>query len=340
MEGQEQAGRGDLMPRLPRHLIDEVRHLTRLSTLVGRHVKLKKVGAQWMGTCPFHQDSKPSLSVNDGKGVYYCFGCGAHGDLFTFVMETQGMTFQQAAEHLAVAAGLMTPDQAGRPKPVQRNPQEEAQARADWREQARQREAKAQAKQKAAAEEVNKTLSTCTPQFHPYLASKGFPDLMAPVTPSGQRLVIPVWNAQGEIRSAQYIRPDGTKRFQPGGQIKGNFHRIGRHYEVWLCEGYATGLSIHAALRARYIPAEIRVCFSANNLKVVGRALKMARRRVLAVADHDSSGVGLQAAQAVTQACWQPDVEGRDANDVHQARGLSALANALRTFWLENKETR
>lgn len=67
-----------------------------ISDIIGRHVKLRKRGAQMVGLCPFHSDRSPSFEVCDAKGVYHCFGCGASGDHVSFLMDKEGMTFRQA----------------------------------------------------------------------------------------------------------------------------------------------------------------------------------------------------------------------------------------------------
>ena len=69
--------------------------------VVGRHVELKKSGANHMGLCPFHGEKSPSFSVSATKQFYHCFGCGAHGDAIRFLMEHPGMSFVDAVRDLA-----------------------------------------------------------------------------------------------------------------------------------------------------------------------------------------------------------------------------------------------
>lgn len=84
-----------------------MRQRLRLSDIVGRRVKLTKKGKDHFGLCPFHNEKSPSFSLNDEKGFYHCFGCGAHGDMFKFLMETQGVGFREALEKLAGDAGVV-----------------------------------------------------------------------------------------------------------------------------------------------------------------------------------------------------------------------------------------
>lgn len=88
---------------------DEVRARLAISEVVGRKMKLTRKGHEHVGLCPFHNDRKPSLTVSDDKGFYHCFSCQAHGDIFAFVMETEGLSFPEALEQLAGFAGLEVP---------------------------------------------------------------------------------------------------------------------------------------------------------------------------------------------------------------------------------------
>jgi DNA primase len=89
--------------------LDEIRARTTLSTLVQRSTALKKAGAEWKACCPFHQEKTPSFWVNDAKGFYHCFGCGAHGDAIRWMIEQGGLSFVDAVKELAAGAGLEIP---------------------------------------------------------------------------------------------------------------------------------------------------------------------------------------------------------------------------------------
>ena len=78
--------------------------------VVGRHVQLKKGGANLMGLCPFHGEKSPSFSVSPSKQFYYCFGCGASGDAIKFLTEHTGASFRDAVTDLAQQVGLTVPD--------------------------------------------------------------------------------------------------------------------------------------------------------------------------------------------------------------------------------------
>src|SRR5258705_13341387 len=93
----------------PPQFLDELRARLPVSEVVGRRVKLKKAGREWKGLSPFNKEKTPSFTVNDQKGFYKDFSSGKHGDIFTFVMETDGLSFPEAVERLAAMAGLPMP---------------------------------------------------------------------------------------------------------------------------------------------------------------------------------------------------------------------------------------
>ena len=92
----------------PRFL-DELRSRLSIADIVGRKVKLTSKGREHTGLCPFHNEKTPSFTVNEDKGFYHCFGCGAHGDIIKFVMDTDKMPFVEAVEYLANLAGIPVP---------------------------------------------------------------------------------------------------------------------------------------------------------------------------------------------------------------------------------------
>jgi len=96
----------------PAQFIDEVRARIGLADVVGRRVKLVRRGREHSGLCPFHNEKSPSFTLNEDKGFFHCFGCGKHGSVFDFVMETEGLNFPEAVEKLALEAGLQIPEQS------------------------------------------------------------------------------------------------------------------------------------------------------------------------------------------------------------------------------------
>src|SRR5215210_1052552 len=89
--------------------LDELRARTLLSAVIAPSVKLLKAGREFKACCPFHQEKTPSFTVNDEKGFYHCFGCGAHGDVIRFLTDSRGMPFMDAVKELAGQAGMEVP---------------------------------------------------------------------------------------------------------------------------------------------------------------------------------------------------------------------------------------
>src|SRR5436190_1972175 len=102
--------------RFTPQFLDDLRARLPVSEVVGRRVKLKRAGREWKGLSPFQQEKTPSFTVNDQKGFYHDFSSGKHGDIISFLMETEGVGFTEAVERLAQMAGValpaVTPDAA------------------------------------------------------------------------------------------------------------------------------------------------------------------------------------------------------------------------------------
>lgn len=94
---------------LPPEFLDEIRARLSVSQVVSRRVKLRRQGREFVGLSPFKQEKTPSFTVNDQKGFYHCFATGEHGDIFTFLMKTEGLSFPETVERLASEAGLPMP---------------------------------------------------------------------------------------------------------------------------------------------------------------------------------------------------------------------------------------
>ena len=91
-------------------LLDEIRSRADIVEIVGQVVKLKRTGENWKGLCPFHTEKTPSFTVNPKRNIYHCFGCGAGGDAFSFLMRQERVAFPEAVRTLADRAGVALPD--------------------------------------------------------------------------------------------------------------------------------------------------------------------------------------------------------------------------------------
>ncbi len=94
------------MGRIPEATVEQVLASTDIVELVGRYVKLRRAGTNFVGLCPFHNEKTPSFNVSPSRNSYHCFGCGAGGTAIGFMMEHDGMTFVEAVKRLADAAGI------------------------------------------------------------------------------------------------------------------------------------------------------------------------------------------------------------------------------------------
>lgn len=97
------------MAKYDNNFVDELRTRLSIVDIVGRRVPLSKKGQKYWACCPFHNEKTPSFSVTEEKGYYHCFGCGAHGDIISFVMNTEHVEFKTALQELADLAGIKMP---------------------------------------------------------------------------------------------------------------------------------------------------------------------------------------------------------------------------------------
>lgn len=199
----------------------------------------------------------------------------------------------------------------------------------------RQREAECAQRREAAAHQARSILNTaspCSPE-HVYLRRKGIPALGNVRQDRNGMLLIPVRDHSGNVQSLQYIAPDGTKRFLVGGKVQGGHFVIPGKPEkpLVLCEGYATGASIHLACECT-----VYVAFSANNLPAVAAIVRntFPDNPILICGDSDETGrgKGQEAAQAAQARLVLPTFTagtGKDFNDLHQSEGLQEVRRQL-----------
>ena len=92
-------------------LIEEIRSKNDIVDVISTYVKLQKKGSSHFGLCPFHNEKSPSFSVSRSEQMYFCFGCGAGGNVFTFIMEYENFTFTEAVRFLAERVGIDIPEE-------------------------------------------------------------------------------------------------------------------------------------------------------------------------------------------------------------------------------------
>lgn len=182
---------------------------------------------------------------------------------------------------------------------------------------------------------ASKMLDAAVHNTHPYLIRKGFKYTLGLVLRN--QLLVPMYAVEDYSRllSIQTIAPDGTKLFLPGGRTKGAIYRLGNEKpeRVALCEGFATGLSVQAAMKLLPWRFAVIVCFSANNLLAVSRNYPTA----CVCADNDESAVGQRTAEQTGLRWVMPPTIATDFNDMHQSAGLIHVVEALRKSFTEGE---
>ena len=205
--------------------------------------------------------------------------------------------------------------------------------KAAWRAKRQAAQATQEQNYRRAATRAAEQLRSATPSEHSYLHRKGFPEAQGFVAADGA-LLIPMRNLiTNNVQGVQVIRWDEEarsfiKKMSPGMRAKGAIFRMGDKTapETILCEGYATGLSIVAALRSVGLRASVLVCFSAHNLEFIAPQIK---GRAFVFADNDASGTGEKSARATSLPYCMSPVMGEDANDLHARAGLFAVCQLL-----------
>lgn len=270
---------------------DEVKARHQLSAIIGRTVKLRKAGNEYVGLCPYHSEKSPSFRVNDSKGLFHCFGCGASGDIFKYLMDIEGLPFREAFAALADAANLPTVD----PK------QRQQQARAETAD-------RAAAILSAQAQWHDARTVRGTPA-ELYLRSRGIIGDMPPTIrfarvaawknpktgadgPALPALIAACQNRAGKIVGVQriFLTKEGTKANMANpklslGQVRGCALRLGPIApHIILCEGPEDGLT----LRQKHPRASVWVSLGTGAMPHI--ELPEAIRRVTIAGDNNAPG--------------------------------------------------
>lgn len=269
-----------------------------LSEIVARDVELKRAGREFVGLCPFHAENTPSFRVNDAKGVYFCFGCSASGDLIDYVREREGLDFAQALRWLGAETAASATARP-RPSPAEARAEREAvvaEARAIWSR--------------------SRPLAGTPAEI--YLRSRGI--LAAPGTVRFAR--VPLWrdpetgrpgrwtpalvaaaqDAKGRITGIQRVclTPDGRKAGRKAklslGQVRGGALRLGPPAaRLVLCEGPEDGLTLWQRSGRR---ASVWVSLGTGNL----HAIELPRGVTSLTIAGDNNAAGRAAAEVAAEA--------------------------------------
>ena len=304
-------------------IIEEVRQKNDIVDVVSQYVKLTRKGSSYFGLCPFHNEKTPSFSVTPGKQMYYCFGCGAGGNVFNFIMEYENYTFGEALKHLADRAGVELPKIE-----YSREVREKAQERAELLEINKQAaqyfyyqlrtEKGAQGYQyltgRGLSEETMRKFGRgYSDKFggglYQFLKSKGYGDdrlresglfnvderhgmydkfwnrAMFPIMDVNNRVIGFGGRVMGD-GSPKYLNSKETKLFDKSRNLYGlNFARSSRKKEIILCEGYMDVISMHQAGFTNAVAA-LGTAFTSGH----GTLLKRYTENVILSFDSDEAG--------------------------------------------------
>lgn len=281
-----------------------------IADIIGQAISLTKAGNEYKACCPFHADKSPSFHVIPAKGFAHCFGCGWSGDVVDFVAAYKNCSVSDAL-------GMLAGDKVGDQDPAAIAARKAAQE---------QREAAAAKARQAAINKARAAWEAAGPAdpHHPYLVRKGIEPHTARQHHDG-RLLLPIFDSEGDVQSVQYIDDAGRKLFEFNAPTSHGRMHIGINMgRTILCEGFATGADIFAA-----VPDQVCVTFSMNNMEKVAREYHAAGRAIVLAADTGACAERMTAL-AVELSCPVviPSVP-TDFNDMRQALGQDAVADAF-----------
>ncbi len=307
-------------------IIEEVRSRSDIVDIISENVKLKRSGATYFGLCPFHNEKSPSFSVSPGKQMFYCFGCGEGGNVYSFVMKYQNFTFVESIKYLAEKAGITLPEAEY---------SEEEKKRADLR---------------AAIFEINKKAARyfysqlksengkkgmeyfqdrgldqetithfglgysnkTSNDLYRYMKSEGYSDEILKETglfaysekgtydKFWNRVMFPIMDVNGKVigfggrvlgeGEPKYLNSPETKVFEKSRNLYGlNFARISRKPYLLICEGYMDVIALHRAGFTNAVAA-LGTAFTELHANLIKRYVKSV------VLTFDSDGAGRKAA--------------------------------------------
>ena len=310
----------------PDDVIEEVRTRNDIVDVISQYVNLKKKGANYFGLCPFHNEKSPSFSVSPGKQMYYCFGCGAGGNVITFVMEYENYSFVEAVKMLADRVGITLPE-------VEYT--KEAKAAADLKNtlleinrlaanyfyyQLKQPHGKIgydYLKRRQLTDETIKRFglgfaNKTSNDLYQYMRSKGYSDAILKETglffieergahdKFWNRVMFPILDVNNRVigfggrvmgeGEPKYLNSPETKLFDKSRNLYGlNYARTSRAKYMLICEGYMDVIALHQAGFTNAV-ASLGTAFTSQH------AVLLKRYTEQVVLTYDSDGAGVRAA--------------------------------------------
>lgn len=327
----------------PDELVEEVRSKSDIVDVVSRYVKIQKKGSSYFGLCPFHNEKSPSFSVSGNKQMFYCFGCGAGGNVITFLMKYENYTFGEAVKSLAERAGVSLPEgdysEEAKKKESRRNRLLEVNKEAAkyFYYQLRMKQGeKGMAYFKNERRLSDETLqkwglgfSNVTPNdLTLYLKSKGYEDdllveaglssfsekygmsdkfwnrVMFPISDANHRVIGFGGRVMGDAKP-KYLNSQESPIFDKSRNLYGlNFARSSRRDYVILCEGYMDVISMHQAGFDCAV-ASLGTAFTS------GQASLLKRYHKDVILAYDSDEAGTKAALRAIEILKDVDLTGR-----------------------------
>ncbi len=326
----------------PEELIEEVRTKNDIVDVISGYVRIQKKGSNYFGLCPFHNEKSPSFSVSQSKQIFYCFGCGAGGNVITFLMEYENATFQEAVKILADRAGINLPEM-------------------EYNEEARQKESR-----RARLLEINKEAARyyyymlrdsrgrtgyqylsgrsltdetmkkfglgfadgSSSDLTAYLRARGYPDellqesgllafdekrgvhdkfwnrVMFPNQDGNHRVIGFGGRVMGDAKP-KYLNSPETMIFDKSRNLYGlNFARTSRKGNIILCEGYMDVIAMHQAGFTQAV-ASLGTAFT------TGQASLLRRYTEDVLLAYDSDGAGVNAAMRAIGILKESGLRGR-----------------------------
>lgn len=328
--------------RYEEELIDEVREKNDIVDVISSYVSLKKRGSNYVGLCPFHNEKSPSFSVSRDKQMYYCFGCGQGGNVYTFLMEYNRLSFVEALQNLAQRAGVELPEREQTAEERQ-----QADARVTLRDMNKEAAIyfhyllKSERGTQALSYLKNRGLSDETinhfglgyadiyrDDLYQYLRSKGFTDyqmkessLVNIDTVKGNydkffnRVIFPIMDMNQRVigfggrvmgdGEPKYLNSRETILFDKGRNLYGlNYAKRSRSNAIILCEGYMDVISLHQAGFTNAV-APLGTAFTPN------QAMLLKRYTNEVILSFDSDGAGIKAALRALPILRQNGLRGR-----------------------------
>ncbi|CCY12801.1 dNA primase [Eubacterium sp. CAG:146] len=328
--------------RYEEELIDEVREKNDIVDVISSYVSLKKRGSNYVGLCPFHNEKTPSFSVSRDKQMYYCFGCGQGGNVYTFLMEYNRLSFVEALQELAKRAGVELPEREQTAEEKQ-----QADARLTLRDMNKEAavyfhyllkskrgtQALAYLKDRGLSDEMINQFGLgyadiYRDDLYQYLKAKGFSDyqmkesslvnidtvkgnydkffnrVIFPIMDINQRVIGFGGRVMGE-GEPKYLNSRETILFDKGRNLYGlNYAKRSRSKSLILCEGYMDVISLHQAGFTNAV-APLGTAFTPN------QAMLLKRYTNEVILSFDSDGAGVKAALRALPILRENGLRGR-----------------------------